>query len=1552
MPHVARLHPRLERLLRGHAVELAEHLVGDDSAPEGGAEHLVDEGPELAVAHVTSLPDVGAGRDDGTVSLTAFSVPTRTWFERELGEPTTAQAQAWEAIASGRHTLVVAPTGSGKTLAAFLWAVDRLLTSPPPADPRLRCRVLYVSPLKALAADVERNLERPLRGILEVPGGEVLTPLRTAVRTGDTTPTERRRIATAPPDVLITTPESLFLMLTSGAREALRGVETVVVDEIHVLAGSKRGAHLAVSLERLDELLAAPAQRVGLSATVRPAERVARFLAGARTGPGAREVVVVQPPAQKEVRVDVVVPVPDLTELAVPPREGSDAAPVPSVWPHVDERVVDLVAQHRSTIVFANSRRAAERLSARMNEVWAERSGSALPRPGEVWAAQVPGQSETALGAEGTLALPHHGSMSRERRRLVEERLRSGDLPAVVATSSLELGIDIGSLDLVVQVGAPPSVASGLQRAGRAGHQVGAVSRTVVLPTHRGDLVAAAVVARLMRAGRIEEQHVLRNPLDVLAQQVVAILATGDRTVAELAALVRRAAPFAELDDDLLHAVLDMLSGRWSGELAALRPRIVHDRATGLLSARPESQRLAVTSGGTIPDRGLYPVLVAGEDRGGRRVGELDEEMVYETRVGDTVTLGSSTWRVEEITPDRVVVSPAPGRPGRLPFWKGDTPGRPAELGREIGRWLRELETAERTGDEEALDRLCEGLDAWARENVLDYVREQRAATGRVPDDRTIVVESFRDELGDWRLVVHSPHGARVHGPWALVLAARVRERTGVEVPVLVADDGIVLRLPDTERLGLGLGLLLVDPHEVAAEASAAVGSSRIFAARFREAASRALLLPRQRPDRRSPLWQQRQRAAQLLDAVRDLPEFPVLLEATRECLQDDFDLEALRALMADVAARRVEVVEVSTPAPSPFARSLLFSYTAEFLYDGDAPLAERRAAALTLDAELLAALLGEDAGALAELLDPEVVREVEAELAGRPPRDLEELADLLRERGPLPAEGLPAEHLSSLADAGRAIAVGTPAGPRWAAVEDAGLLAALGMSVPPVPEAFTSPPAEPLEVLLRRFARHHGPFTVTDLERATGIPAAVARLGLERLVAQRLLVRGRLRPEELRTSPGAEDFCDPEVLRVLRRRSLAALRAEVEPVDQRALARFLPSWQGVGRLRGVEGTLEAVAALAGVPLPASALETLVLPVRVADYAPAMLDELVATGEVVWRGHAPLPGRDGLVVLGLGGEALGPVPAQEDAEGLESLALEALAEGGAAFLPALLSRLGLEGSSDRLVEALWQGVWHGRVTNDSLAALRAWLDAPRPRSSSAPLPGRRRLARPRPVGRPLGAGAGRWSLVDASCPTPTTLVDRLLSRHGVLTRAVLPSEGLGAGFGALYRELASRELAGTVLRGYFVERLGGTQFALAEAVETLRAGGQHEALVLAALDPANPYGAALAWPEPRAEGARPGRKAGAVVVLVDGELVLFVERGGGTVLGFVEDTALLHRAATALAEAVRDGRLASLTVRRVDGTATTAREARLDAVGSALLGAGFVPTPQGLRLRG
>jgi ATP-dependent helicase Lhr and Lhr-like helicase len=1522
--------------------------------------------------------------------LRDFSRATRTWFGDVFDAATPAQRSAWSAISAGRDALVVAPTGSGKTLAAFLWALDRLATTPRAAEPKHRCRVLYVSPLKALAVDVERNLRAPLTGIRQAAErlGETPLDVEVAMRSGDTPASDRRRFATKPADILITTPESLFLILTSQARESLRGIETVIVDEVHAVAGTKRGAHLAITLERLDELLPEPAQRIGLSATVRPVEEVARFLGG------RRPVEVVQPRYAKEWDLSVVVPVEDMTELGdVEPESGSAARSTKhaSIWPHVEEHVADLIAQHKSTIVFANSRRLAERLTARLNEIAAERSGTELPDVGSP--AQLMAQSGASQAAPPLVARAHHGSVSKEQRALIESDLKSGRLPCVVATSSLELGIDMGAVDLVVQVEAPPSVASGLQRVGRAGHQVGAVSRGVLFPKYRGDLVETAVVVQRMREGKIEQLHIPTNPLDVLAQQIVSIASMDAIDADDLFDLVRRTAAFATLPRSAYDAVLDMLSGKYpSDEFAELRPRIVFDRLSGQISGRPGAQRLAVTSGGTIPDRGLFGVFLVGESTN-HRVGELDEEMVYESRVGDVFTLGTSSWRIEEITHDRVLVSPAPGQPGRLPFWKGDAVGRPAELGAATGAFVR---TTASLPEAKAVDRArAAGLDEYAARNLVAYLVEQRDATGRVPDDKTIVVERFRDELGDWRVCVHSPYGGQVHGPWALAIAARLEQRYGMDAQAVAGDDGIVLRLPETDEPPPGAELVLFDPAEIEQVITDEVGGSALFASRFRECAARALLLPRRDPRRRSPLWQQRQRSAQLLSVASKYGSFPIVLEALRECLQDVYDMTALKDLLTGVAERRISIVEVETAEASPFAKSLLFGYVGAFMYEGDTPLAEKRAAALALDQTLLAELLGRTE--LRELLDAEVVLRTEAELQrladDRRVRDAEGLFDILRLVGPLSVEqaarrsvdGTDAEAwLTSLAAARRVVRVRIAGEHRWAVVEDvARLRDALGVPLPPgVAEAYAEPVADPLGDLVSRYARTHGPFQAGALAEHLGTGVAVVTDALRRLAAAGRVVEGEFLPGGVTT-----EWCDAEVLRLLRRRSLAALRKEVEPVEQTALARFLPAWQGItSRAAGGRGyggdltgaVLSAVEQLAGCAVPASALESIVLPSRVPGYSPAMLDELTATGDVVWAGAGDLPGTDGWVSLHLADTCDLTLPDPDETLELGDVhqaVLDALAGGGAFFFRQLSTAIsGAVGVVEdaTLTSVLWDLAWAGYLSNDTLAPLRALTGGGRgTHRSRRPTP-RTRAARPGRPAMPSRSGpltaSGRWSLLPARNPDPTrrahAAAEALLDRYGIVTRGAVVSERTPGGFAAVYKVLSAFEETGRCRRGYFVAGLGAAQFALPGAVDRLRAladgarvvAGKGEegprAVVLAATDPANPYGAALPWPErdPDREGGasghRPGRKAGALVVLVDGRLVVYVERGGRTVLSFTEDGELLQPAVDALALAIRDGHLGKLSVETADGA-----QVRHTAFGDALAKAGFHATPRGLRLR-
>lgn len=1571
--------------------------------------------------------------------LERFGPATQDWFRGAFAAPTNAQIGAWEAISAGKHALVVAPTGSGKTLSAFLWAIDRVFhqkavapVAPPKgrargATPPSATRILYISPLKALGVDVERNLRSPLVGIGQSARrlGVTVPEVTVGVRSGDTTSSDRRKLVTAPPDILITTPESLYLMLTSQAGETLRDVHTVIVDEVHAVAATKRGAHLAVSLERLDALRrsfspeAPPAQRIGLSATVRPIDEVARFLGG------AEPVEIVAPRATKAFDMKVVVPIDDMLNPPPPPSawtsadgdadastevvdedwfaDGSagprasgagETEMTGSVWPHVEEAIVDRILQHRSTIVFCNSRRLAERLTGRLNEIYSERLGLDLPE--QTVPAAMMAQAGATAGAEPVLAKAHHGSVSKEQRSQVEEELKSGILRCVVATSSLELGIDMGAVDLVIQVEAPPSAASGLQRIGRAGHQVGEVSRAALFPKHRGDVLHTAIVTERMLAGQIEAIAVPQNPLDILAQHTVAAASIAPVDVEDWYDTLKRSAPFRSLPRSAYEATLDLLAGRFpSDEFAELRPRVVWDRDLGVLTGRPGAQRIAVTSGGTIPDRGLFGVFVAGESQNAR-VGELDEEMVYESRVNDVFTLGTTSWRIVEITHDRVNVLPAFGQPGKVPFWHGDGIGRPAELGEALGKFSREVSTA---APEKAESRLRDaGLDDNAQGNLLAYLAEQRDATGTLPTDRQLTVERGRDEVGDWRVILHSPYGMQVHAPWALAVNARIRERLGVEGSAVASDDGIIARIPDATAEPPGAELFVFDPDELEQIVTEEVGGSALFASRFRECAARALLMPRRNPGKRTPLWQQRQRSAQLLEVARRYPTFPIILETLREVLQDVYDVPSLLRIARSIGDRRIRLIETEPAQPSPFARDLLFGYVGAFMYEGDSPLAERRAAALSVDPALLSELLGKVE--MRELLDPAVIAQFEREVQRLDPerrvRGLEGVADLLRLLGPLDAAEVAArlestaagaEHAteaeaSALVDdlitARRAIPVTIAGQARVAAIEDSGRLRdGLGVALPVgIPTAFLEPLADPLGDLVARFARTHGPFTADAVADRLGIGVAVARHTLQRLESQGRVSSGFFLPEasaDTRTGSDDLEWCDAEVLRRLRMRSLAAIRGSVEPVPQDAYARFLPVWQHATRpLEGIDGVAAVVEQLAGVPIPASAWESLILPSRVADYTSGMLDELTATGEVVWSGHGSLPGRDGWIALhpadALPLTLVPPDEAHEPAPGsLDAQLLAALdgagSGGGGAFFAAQLRQLTGAENEQSVVEALWRLTWAGRVSNDTFAPVRTLVSGGSQAhrvSRRAPRARMYRGAAVRAVAasvppRPPSIG-GRWSALPPPEPDAalraTATASLLLDRYGVVTRGALQAEGVPGGFAQTYRVLAGFEQAGHCRRGYVIEKLGAAQFAASATVDRLREFAAVadppplRAVALAATDPANAYGAALAWPPLEGIGHRPGRKAGALVVLVDGALTLYLERGGKSALAFTGAEPVLEAAARELVATARARRLDTLTIEQVNGAFVYGT-----AVGRALRDAGFVESPRGLTLR-
>ncbi len=1358
------------------------------------------------------------------------------------------------------------------------------------------------------------------------------------MRTGDTAANDRQKLIRRPPDLLITTPESLYLMLTSSARETLVGVETVIIDEIHAMATTKRGAHLMLTLERLEQVTERPPQRIGLSATQRPLEEVAEFLGGFAEPGRRRPVRIVDAGIRKTLEIEVVIPVEDMStlgqvrvELTPGPATSALTERRTSIWPSIYPEILRRILEHRTTIIFCNARRAAERLAAKLNELYEEQLIRDHVEP-------VPAEE---------LVRAHHGSLAREQRVLIEDRLKRGELRAIVATSSLELGIDMGAVDLVIQVESPGAVSRGLQRIGRAGHSVGEPSRGSIFPKHRGDLLEAAIVTRRMLDGEIESTRYLRNPLDVLAQQIVAHVAIVEEcSVDEVATMVRRCSNFAEISDDLLNNVLDLLSGRYpSEEFSELRPRLVWDRVNDRLRARDGSKRLAVTSGGTIPDRGLFGVFLPD----GTRVGELDEEMVYESRPGETFVLGASTWRIEDITFERVTVSPAPGQPGKMPFWHGDRPGRPLELGRALGAFVREIrDLDERAANERLMTHYA--LDAFAASNLRQYLDEQVEATGAVPDDRTVVVERFQDEIGDWRVCILSPFGTPVHAPWAMAIERRLMDHFDIPVESMWGDDGIVIRLPES-AVELPLDSLMIDPEDIDELVVATLPQTAMFSARFRECAGRALLLPRRRPDRRTPLWQQRQRAADLLAVASKYPTFPILLETSRECLQDVFDVPALRDVLGQLRSRAIRVVSVDTAKASPMASSLLFNWIAAYMYEGDAPLAERRAAALALDRDLLRDLLG--AEELRELLDPDVLADVELELQcvaeGRRARSVDELHDVFRKVGDLTAEDVelrceppefsqgqrPDAWLAELLAERRVIEVALAGETRFAAAEDAARYRdAFGCSLPlGLPMAFTDPVARPLEELVGRYARTHGPFLTTDVARRFGAPAERIAGALAALEGDERLVVGEFRPGGV-----TREFCDVDVLRQLRRRSLAALRKEVEPVEQEAFARFLTHWHSIpAERRGMEALVETLGVLSGTALVASTLETDVLPLRVRGFRPSMLDELCTAGEVVWIGAGALGARDGRVRLCFADQLALLAPGWEPREPAEGSLQESirslLSEQGASFWGQI--RSAAPGAEDQeLLAALWDLVWAGEVTNDSLAPVRSVVAGAKVRAAAKRAPYGR--SRPRPgrltrIGPP--AGQGRWSLVaPLLLPAPTSTEAahaqalQLVERHGVVTREAVTGEGLVGGFSSVYGVLKVLEERGQVRRGYFIDGLGAAQFAVPGAVDRLRAARDTPdpvirpddvpaPIVLASTDPAQPYGAALAWPE---TAGRPARSASSVVVLHAGRPLVWFDRRAHHLVTF-PGTTLDSSWCEALISLVKDDRVRSVEIRKVDG---------------------------------
>jgi ATP-dependent helicase Lhr and Lhr-like helicase len=1505
-----------------------------------------------------SDPDNLSSNASAKLDSALLAHPVREWFEAVFAAPTRPQLQGWPAIARGESTLILAPTGTGKTLAAFLWCINRLMFSPVP-EKQQRCRVLYISPIKALAVDVERNLRAPLVGIAQAAkrmGIEFHEP-QVAIRTGDTPPAERARFLRHPADILITTPESLYLLLTSNARESLRSVETVVIDEIHALVPSKRGSHLALSMERLEHLCGRRLQRIGLSATQRPLDEVARYLGGVETGrtkesasitaadgsailpeqesdtPAVvyRPVTIIDASEPKRLDLRVEIPVEDMTRLdevqRLPSGPASQGPTRPSIWSAIHPKLLELVRSHRSTLIFVNSRRLAERISAAVNEL-----------AGEI------------------LVRAHHGSVAVAQRKEIEDRLKLGTLRGLVATSSLELGIDMGAIDLVVQIESPSSVASGMQRVGRASHHVGAVSSAIIYPKYRADLVACAAITRAMYDGNVESVHYPRNALDVLAQQIVAMVSMEPWEVADIFKVVQSAAPYAGLTSGTFEGVLDMLSGRYpSDEFAELRPRLTWDRLANKLTTRQGARQVSIINGGTIPDRGLYGVFLAGATKGAR-VGELDEEMVFESRAGDTIILGASTWRIENISHDRVLVSPAPGEPGKMPFWHGDTAGRPAEFGEKIGRMTRELLAVPHSV---AFSKLVEehSLDVNAAENLLRYLQDQVAATQRVPSDEDVVVEICRDELGDRRICVLTPFGSRVHAPWCMAVTAKLRAERGIEVESMWSDDGFVLRLPDSDA-AVEIEDFVLSPAEFKELVLRQLGSTSLFAAKFREAASRALLLPKRRPGMRAPLWQQRKRAADLLAVASRFSSFPIILETYRECIRDVFDLPAAAGILSKIQRGEIRLTRVESDKPSPFAGALLFSYIANYIYEGDAPLAERRAQALSIDQSQLEELLGDTD--LRELLDPAALDEVEAKLQALEPdyqaRHADGLHDLLLKLGDLSDAEIAARCASpevaatatELVNARRAVRVRVAGEPRTIPAEYAGRYRdALGTPLAPgLAEAFLQAPADPLTEIIRRYARTHGPFTTAYIATRYQLQMPAIDAVLTQLNSQGKLLEGEFRP-----NGHHREWCDPEVLRQIRRKSLARLRREIEPVEQSTFVRFSTRWQGVTvPRRGLDALLDTIEALQGAALLASELETEILPARVADFQPGNLDTLMAAGEVTWVGVEQIGDRNGRIALyltealpllrlpdaaALAGTLTGQVGPDQTphSERAEKIA-EFLARQGASFFSEIHAASG-GGFPGDTVEALWQLVWAGRITNDTFYPLRKLVrpdDRKRKHESFGDerpgSPGYLRRLRSRTA---TGQAHGRWSLIGqriTAALTPTqwsaNISQQILQRHGIVMRETAIAENIPGGYTTIYPALKTMEDSGWVRRGMFVAGLGAAQFAMPAAVDMLRSlridPATPEVLHLAATDPANPYGTLISWPKVEGESDEPlthhsmARSAGASVILINGQLAAFLRRRNPALRVFLLESEPEHSLfARELAK-----KLAELAIRRLN----------------------------------